>query len=107
MAMNRDTLDKHLKAIHNHLPDTATWESNEYTCNEVSLEEKALQERDREFIDGYDLSLSFALSDFTPGSYPKRGDQLTYKAVIRRVLDTQITPDSQELRTHLGARYQR
>lgn len=103
MVMSHSLLSADHAAIIADLPEIATIDSVDYTCNRVSMRTQDLQARNRDFVDGYQFSLSFVYDDFS--TIPVVGDLITYNGVEYRVLATDISPDYEDLRVHLGNKY--
>ena len=103
MVMSHSLLSADHAAIIADLPETATIAGVDYTCSRVSMRIQGLQARNRDFVDGYQFSLSFVYDDFT--TTPTVGDLVTYTGVDYRVLAIDISPDYEDLRVHLGNKY--
>ncbi len=105
MAISLDALDADLNAIHDDLPETATFDGDSYTVNRLGRITE-LDSRRTDFIVDYEFTLSWRIRDFN-GSQPDEGSVVTFNGIDYRVLQAEESPDALELRTHLGAKFTR
>ena len=84
-----------------HAGHVVTISAADYPCFPCSMRDNELRNRDQTFRDFYRASIAIIASDVTVA----KGDTVTYKGEVRRVLDFSDTGDGLQRVLHLGDRY--
>ncbi len=99
--MNTDAIKRRIRKSQDHFGQTIEFSGAEYGCLPAGMRDRDFRNRDQTFRDSYETSVYIIADDVTIA----KGDTVTYKGSIRRVLDTSDTGDDVQRTLHLGARF--
>ncbi len=108
MVLSQDIFDRDFTNIRDDLTEEAIFAGDTFTVNRTNIR-KELQNRDRDFIENYQLTLIFRTRDFTEATpvkaLPTSGKTLVFDGRTYRVITTDDSPDGVSFRVHLQAEF--